>query len=139
MATRDFDAMLAEKAGVRPTFKIGGQEFTARARIPYKRFQRVLDVMRSEETTEDEATEKFFHAAIVPADRERFFTLLNCDDDDADDAAVIDQEALNSLVQWLLEIYTGKATGSEQPSSDGSSTTGRSQKVVSLTSRTQSA
>src|ERR1700759_2797346 len=92
--TRDFDAMLAEKAGVRPTFKVGGQEFTLRSKLPYGKWNKLLNFMRADETDADEATTKFFETVLVRADRERFLSLIDLDgvreDDDDDDESVID-------------------------------------------------
>jgi len=135
MATKDFDAMLAERAGKRPTFKVGGQEFTARAKLPYKRFQKIMATMTADDTDVDEGTEMFFRSVIIPADRDRFLALLNNEDDDDNEDSVVDAYQLNQITEWLLGIYTGKAETSSSSSSDGSATTGVSRNVVSLNSR----
>ena len=133
MATKDFDAMLAEKAGVRPTFIVAGQEFTARAKLPYKKFVRLMGALGADDADPDEATEKFFSTVIVKEDRERFLAVLNSEDDD--DERIIDAAQINQITEWLLSIYTGKELTSSDSSSDGSSTTGRPRNVVSLSAK----
>jgi hypothetical protein len=130
MTTKDFDAMLAAKQRARPTFTVAGQEFTARKRLPFKRFQQVLDMMTADDVDTDRATEEFFRTILVPADRDRFIEALAYDGDDDD--KVVDYEVLGEMTNWFLEIYTGKAPTSSENSSDGSPSTGRPRNVVSL-------
>lgn len=139
--TRDFDAMLAARAGVRPTFRVGGQVFTVKARLPSKKFRNLLASFADEDVDEDQATVDFFTLCLVKSDRERFFALLDAEGEDADDDdqddGVIDMEQLNAITEWLMELYTGKARPSSTSSSGGSDSTGTSPKVVSLSSRQQ--
>lgn len=137
MVTRDFDAMLAEKAGIRPTFKVGGQEFTLRAKLPYGKWNKMLSRMRSDEVDADEATREFFNTVLIRADRERFLTLLD-NDDDEDEGNVVDLEAMDKLTDWIMEHFTGKTPSSSESSPNGASGTGQRQNVVSLSSRTGS-
>lgn len=131
MVTRDFDAMLAEQAGIRPTFKIGGQEFSLRAKLPYTRWNKLLTVMRDDGTNPDTATAEFFNTVLIRADRERFLELLNKEEDDDDDT-VIGLSQMDQLTDWCMEHFTGKALNSSDGSSPGVSGTGPAQNVVSL-------
>lgn len=138
MVTRDFDAMLAEKSGVRPTFKIGGQEFTLRAKMSYGRWTKLLAAMRSDDVTPEEANVRFFRAAVVPGDRDRFLALLSKgedEDDDVDDENVIGVEELEPLLDWVMEHFTGKALGNSNGSSPGSNSTGPQPNVISLSAK----
>lgn len=134
MVTRDFDAMLADRAGIRPTFKIGGQEFTMKAKLPQKKYFAMRYYMADDATTEEDAYRKLFETALVKADRDRFFDLLNVDDDDNDEA-VIDITQLDALGTWILEFYSGKAGSTTNSSSAGTNGTGQQQNVVSLNPR----
>jgi hypothetical protein len=135
MITRDFDAMLAEQAGIRPTFKIGGQEFTLRAKLPYVRWNKLLAIMRDDDTSPDDATEEFFNTVLIKADRERFLELLQKDDDEDDEEAVIGLDQMNSLTDWVMEHFTGKAPSNTGGSSPGANGTGPAPNVVSLGSK----
>lgn len=141
MVTRDFDAMLAARAGVRPTFKVGGQEFTVKAKLPFKKFQKLVASLAGDDIDEEAKTEEFFRMVLIPQDRERFFLLLNYDGegDEVDEWNVVSPEQINGLTEWLMELYTGKAGANSPSSSNGSDDAGQRQNVVSLTSRTQSA
>lgn len=138
MVTRDFDAMLAERAGVRPTFRLAGQTFTVKAKLPFKRFKNLLATLGDDNVNEDQAQDDFFRMALIAQDRERFFTLLDDDgeSEQADEWAVVSPEQVASLTEWLMELYTGKPLPSSASSSAGSENTGTSQNVVSLNSRT---
>lgn len=135
MVTRDFDAFLAEKAGVRPTFRVGGQDFTMRAKLPFKKFAKLVGAV-SEDEDEIETTEKFFRMVLVPADRDRFMALLDAEAED-DDAEVISPEQVGELMEWAMGFYTGKQPASSDGSPPGASTTGPQRNVVSLNSRSQ--
>jgi hypothetical protein len=139
MATRDFDAMLAQQGRTRQTFRIGGQEFTIRAKLPWRTFSALLASMQEENVDEYAKTVEFFNLVLVRADRERFRELLNASgDDEEDEDEVIDPEQMNLLSDWLLEYYTGKRQGSSDSSSPGSAETGDRQNVVSLNPRAAS-
>jgi hypothetical protein len=136
MVTRDFDAMLAERAGIRPTFKVGGQEFTLRKRLAAPRWNRLLAAMRSDEADEQESTIDFFRAVIIPADRQRFAELAAKDNsDDEDDEDVIDISQMNDLVQWVVDVFTGKAPSNEISSTAGAGDIQIVPNVVSLSSK----
>jgi hypothetical protein len=135
MSTRDFDAMLAEKAGIRPTFKVGGQEFTLRSKLPYSKWNKLLAVMRDDETEAEEATEMFFNTVLVKADRQRFLDLLAKEDDDDDDDNVIGLDQMNGITDWVMEHFTGKRLNSSDGSSHGANGTGQQPNVISLSSK----
>lgn len=126
--------MLAEQAGVRPTFKVGGQEFTLRAKLPYASWNRLLAVMRDDDTTPDDATKKFFDTVLIKADRERFWSLLQKDDEEDDDN-VIGMDQMDGLTDWVMEHFTGKARKNSDGSSPGANGTGAAPNVVSLGSK----
>lgn len=134
MVTRDFDAMLAEKAGIRPTFKIGGQQFTMKARLASKKFFALQGYMTAEDTSEEQALRMLFETVIVKADRDRFLALLDSEGDDDEDS-IVDTEQLNELTEWITEFYTGKQKRSDSSSPPGVNGTGPQQNVVSLNAR----
>jgi hypothetical protein len=130
---KDFDAMLAG----RPTFTIGGQSFTARAKLPWRKFTSLLGAMTEavDGGGGTEATEKFLVMAVVRDDRERFKALLELDDNDDDDSVGISPNEITELSTWLMEHYTGKNSDSGDSSSGGPPKTGQPRKVVSLSAR----
>ena len=134
MVTRDFDAMLAEKANGRPTFKVGGQEFTLRKKLPWNKWVALMAVMRSEDVNEEQSTKEFFNTVLVRDDRPRFFELLEGDDED-DEENVIGMDQLDDLTTWIMEVFTGKHQSSTDGSKPGSNGTGPSPNVVSLQSK----
>lgn len=135
MVVRDFDAMLAERAGVAHTFRVGGQEFRLRHKLAHRKWLKLLAAMRADDTDEQKATADFFAAVVVKADRQRFLDLLDKEDDDEDDEAVIDFSQLDALTDWIMEIITGKLQKSSGSSSPGANKTGAPVNVVSLNPR----
>jgi len=133
MVTRDFDAMLAEKAGVRPTFKIGGQIFTLRSKLPYSRWTKIIAAMRDDDVSGEQANEQFFRAVLIPSDRERFMELLNSENDD--DGAVIGMQEMDELLDWAMSHFTGKAPSNSNGSSPGAGETGQRPNVISLSAK----
>jgi hypothetical protein len=135
MTVRDFDAMLAERAGVHPTFRIGGQEFTLRAKLPYKRWNKLMAAMRADDADEQQATVDFFRSVLIKDDRERFVALLDKEDDDDDENAVVDLSQMDALTDWIMEHFTGKRRNSSESSTPGANGTGLAPNVVSLQPR----
>lgn len=136
MVTRDFDAMLAEKANGRPTFKVAGQEFTLRKKLPYGTWLRLLAVMRSDDVEESESNKEFFNTVLVRDDRQRFLDLMvKEEDDDGDDDNLIGIEQMDALTSWIMELFTGKLSTSSNGSSPGVNGTGQQPNVVSLASK----
>lgn len=136
MTTRDFDSMLAANAGVNPTFKVAGQEFSLRVKLPYRRWNKLLATMRSEDIDEQEGAEDFFNTVLIKADRQRFLDLLNNEDDDDDAAESISLAQMNDLIDWVMEYFTGKHGNSSDSSTPGVNGTGTRQKLASSTPRT---
>ena len=134
MVTRDFDAYLAEKAGVRPTFKIAGQVFTLRAKLAYAKWSKLLASMRSDDVSPEDANDLFFRAVLIRGDVDRFMALLNTEDDD-DEGAIIGMQEADALVDWAMAHFTGKALTTSDGSSPGSNGTGQSPNVISLSSK----
>jgi hypothetical protein len=137
VTSKNFDVL---SPTVRPTFTLGGQQFTAKAKLPFRKWQALIDAAGNDEMTDKQQTDEFFKLALIPADRQRFFMMLDWDGgdgDEADEQLVVDQRQANELTKWLMEIYTGKLPNSSESSSDGSAPTATSQNVVSLSSRSQ--
>lgn len=135
MVTRDFDAMLAEQAGDRPTFKIGGQEFTLRSKLPWSKWNKLLATMRSEESENEAATTEFFDTVLIKSDRQRFHQLLADDGDESDDDRVIGLSQMDALTDWVIGHFTGKLQSSSNGSSPGASGTGPQPNVISLSAK----
>jgi len=136
MVTRDFDAMLAEEADGRPTFKVGGQEFTLRKKLPWRTWAKLLANMRREDIDEEESTATFFNTVLIRDDRQRFLDLVAREDDDDD--SVIGLTQMDQITDWVMEYFTGKLRNSSNGSSPGSNGTGQQQNVVSLQPRNAS-
>lgn len=128
----DFDAAMSEN--VRPEFTLGGQKFTCKAKLPWKKFSHLIISMSETDSVSSDGidkTEEFLRIALLPQDRERFFALVNSDgDDENEDYAGTEQ--IGELVKWLLGEYTGKAETTSDDSSGTSDTSGRPANVVSL-------
>lgn len=133
--TRDFDAMVAEKAGVKPTFTVAGQSFTLRAKLPWAKWNQLLAVMRAEDAENVAATEQFFDTVLIKADRQRFKDLLNDNGDDSDDDNVIGLDQMDAITDWVMGHFTGKLQSSSNGSSPGASGTGAQPNVISLSSK----
>lgn len=131
---KDFTAALAANAGERPTFTIAGQTFTLRAKLPYKKWNALIDVMRSTETSEWDSSKTFFNTALIAADRDRFLALM--DSEDEDDDLVIGMVEMSELTDWAMEHFTGKLRSSTSGSTPGAAGTGQPANVVSLSPRT---
>lgn len=135
--TRDFDAMVAEKVGAKPTFQVAGQVFTLRAKLPYARWEKLLATMRGDDIAPHEATREFFNTVLIKADRERFLDLLTKEDsDDEDESDLVGMDQMDSITDWVMEHFTGKLQNSSNGSSPGASGTGPQRNVVSLSART---
>ncbi len=130
---KDFDAMLREKAGERPTFTIGGQTFTLRAKLPYSKWTALVAMMRAEDGDSMSATHEFFDTVLIRDDRPRFAVLLDSADDDDDKVIGVDQ--MSDLTDYVMEHFTGKLQSSSNGSSPGANGTGPQPNVVSLNAR----
>lgn len=136
---KDFDAMLAEKSGGRPEFVIAGQKFTARGKLPWKKFSTLILSLTAEDTSSADGlikTEDFFRLVLVPADRQRFIDLINHDgDEDEDDDHIVGAQQVSEILDWLLGHYTGKAVQADNSSTPKSGDSGQPSNVVSLNAK----
>lgn len=133
---RDFDAMLRERSGGRPEFLVGGQKFTCRSKLTWRKLSALLVALQEmgDPTTEGgmKVAEKFFSIVLLKSDSERFMELLHKDDDEEeDDEAVISFDQVMDLLDWLMEYYTGKSISGEMEKPEVQEAV--KAKVVSLT------
>lgn len=137
----DYDAYVKEKTGGRPEFVVGGQKFTARGKIPWKKFSAMMFTLSqgSKSTEENEKqTEDFFRLVLVSRDRQRFIDLLNYEgtDDEDDDDNVISSDQVNKILDDLMDYFSGKVKTNEDDSSNSPPDTGAQLNVVSLNPKT---
>jgi hypothetical protein len=133
---KDFDAMLGEG---RPDFTVGGQRFTARAKLPWKKFSQLILSMSAGGTDAASSdgiakTEEFFRLVLIPSDRDRFMNLIaNDGEEEGDEDNVIASQQVSAILDWLLGIYTGKlAATNGTPLLPSSQPTGEPSSTVSL-------
>lgn len=129
--------MVAASGDGRPEFRLGGQQFTCRSRLPWDKFAGLMEKISApdNEDSEMEVQLKFFRLCLISRDRKRFEHALVSDDDDDDDLSdirIIGPEQVASLTEWLMDYYTGKMEASVSTSGTGLATTGESLNVVSL-------
>ena len=62
----------------------------------------------------------FFDTAVIPADRERFKTMLESEE------YIVPMDTLTQIMDWMVEEYTGRPTEQPSPSESGQPTTGPS-------------
>lgn len=129
---KDFDAMLAEKVGGRPSFQLCGEKFECRSKLPWRKWNAMILSLQLEDNTAEDTVENFFNLVLVKQDRERFFALIDKEDEDDDEETFVSDEQIGKVMSWLLDYYTGKAEQSDESSSDKPPTTGRPAKRVSL-------
>lgn len=141
MSYKDFDAALKEMLGDRPSFTMGGQTFTCRQRLPWKKFSNMILSLSGEEAQAGgglDKTEEFFRLVLIKGDRDRFIGLLNYDGEDeengGDDELAAAPQQVGELLDWLLAYYTGKADTTDESSSDKPLPAGVELKSVSLSS-----
>lgn len=125
--------MISEVSG-RPTFTLGGQKWTCRSKLPWRKFIAYMSSLEDIENNVLERVEEFFSFALVQPDRERFTELLNSDNED--DEKVVSPSQVNAILEWLLEYYQGKAEKNQENSSDGPQRDGQSLSVPSLPAQT---
>lgn len=136
MAIRDFDTLQCSAQ----SFKVGGQQFTTRKKVPFKKLSRFIDAANAPDADDVEEAEKFFNLVLIRGDRQRLLDLLDADsDDDADADHVVGLDQVRGIMSWLVEHYTGKAETSSDGFSPGvpAAETGASSNVVSLNPRAQ--
>lgn len=138
MSHKDYDAMVAEQLGERPTFTLGGQTFTCRLKLHWRKQSKIfLALANAEGDQVSEASVSFVRACLIPACREAFDALVAEPEDDEyeDDAAVVNRSQLNALMDDLFDYYAGKAETSDDGSSSSPASTGEPSNVVSLNSK----
>lgn len=133
---KDFDAALAGKHAPQP-FKLAGEVFTAKGKLPFKRFRQFLASLQAEGVDELAKTEEFLLMSVRPSDRPRLAKLLEADDDDeaTDDLGIVGPDQVAQVAEWLMELYSGKPQSSLTSSSAGGSDTPPSPIPASLNSR----
>lgn len=137
---KDFDAAVREVNGDRPTFKLGGQTFTCKARLKGTTVIQLLNLVGTAQNQETAALElmanidNLFAKVLIKPDRERFFEVIrgSDEDEDEDDEAIIDFTSLMELMSWLMNMYLGNLGGSASNSDVGPSEIGQPAKVISL-------
>lgn len=136
MGFKDYDAMLAETISGAPSFRVAGQNFTCKKKLPWKKFQKLLISLTVSQVTEENATsdtERFFSLVLRPECRDSFLALLNYEGDDEEQS--IDSKQVSLILDDLLEYYTGKAPKSESDSTGSQPSAGAPSNVTSLTPR----
>lgn len=136
MSYKDFDAWLNETRG-EISFSVGGQTFTGRKRVSWEKMNRYLLNLGDEGTDGIDQTKDFFRMVLVPADRQRFIEAVEYDGDDDD--RILASEQVGKILNWLLEVYTGKAPSDAASSSAEQPSTGAPSNVVSLNPKPASA
>jgi hypothetical protein len=133
----DYDAWLNERVGGRPTFTVGGETFTVRQKLPWRKYGRmILAIITASGEGALDANEQFLLKSLIPADRARMQELLNADNEDRDDdEGVITNEQLQKIINDLMDFYSGKDDESPDGSSDVPSASGQPSKPVSLNAR----
>ncbi len=140
MVTRDFDAMLAESRGERPTFRVGGQVYTLRRKIGVKAWFKMFEAMRATEDN-DVANERFFSTVLISRDVPRFLEAYRRGDEPAPDGVdpddwednVMDVAVLDLISEWAMEYLSGKPSADSSSFSPGANRTGVAPKPASLT------
>jgi hypothetical protein len=136
MGFKDYDAMLAETISGAPSFKVAGQNFTCKKKLPWKRFQKLLLSLTVGQVTEENIeadNERFFSLVLRPECRDSFLELINYEGDDEEKS--IDSKQVSAILDDLLEYYTGKAPKNESDSTDSRPSAGAPSNVTSLTPR----
>src|SRR5215213_6988412 len=113
---KDFDAMLAEKVGGRPSFQLCGQKFECRSKLPWRKWNGMIMSLQLEDNTAEDVVENFFNLVLVPQDRERFSALIDVDEpeNEDDEESYVSDEQIGQLMAWLLDHYTGKARENDE-------------------------
>lgn len=138
MAYKDYDSMLAEQLGERPSFKLGGQVFTCRRALHWTKQSKVfLSLANADGEQFNQASIKFVETCLVPADREKFLALVaEPEDDDYEDGdTVVTRFQINAVVNDLFDFYAGKGEASGSESSGSPEVAGQPSNVVSLNSQ----
>lgn len=94
------------------TFDLNGVTYHCRDRLPAGT---TLDIASGIAGGIDAARRvgEFFDAALLPEDAEPFAAAIR------DPEVPVPMETLNAIIQWLVQVYTGRPTGSPPASGDG--------------------
>jgi hypothetical protein len=114
---KDFGAPASNDEPI--TFTLYGETFRCAASIQGRTLLKFISVSSGDNPDEGAtAILDFFDSALVKADRERFTELTT------DDETVVPLETLASIMEWLVEQYSGRPTELPLPSESGEPTTG---------------
>lgn len=137
MVYRDFDAAVAETQEA-PRFKLGGEEFTARRRLPFPRYVAMnaarMEALEAGELDELVEVQRFMNLALKPAEYDRFMELIMSYDEDDEDESYVSPHEIDQVVTWLMEYYSGKASENDSKSGTGVSKIGQSRRRLSSAS-----
>lgn len=114
---KDFGAPASNDEPV--TFTLYGETFRCAPSIQGRTLLKFISVSSGENADQSAtAVLDFFDSALVKADRARFVELTS------DDDTVVPLETLASIMEWLVEQYSGRPTEPPSPSESGELTTG---------------
>lgn len=96
------------------TFDFGdGEEFVAVPRAPAALFLDMADIATRSAGERVHAVAEFLDLVVTPESRERLTVRMR------DPLRPVDLEQLVDVVKWLIEVYAGRPTEPDSPSSDG--------------------
>jgi hypothetical protein len=114
---KDFGAPASSDEPI--TFNLYGETFRCQPAIQGTALLRFISKAGSDDANESaDSVLEFLHLAIAPTDRERFAALTTSDE------TVVPLESLASIMEWLVEQYSGRPTVPSSPSEPGDTTTG---------------
>jgi hypothetical protein len=102
------------------TFTLYGETFRCAPSIQGRTLLQFISMSGDDESPDKGASAvlQFFDSALVKADRERFVELTSSED------TVVPLETLASIMEWLVEQYSGRPTEPPSPSEPGELITG---------------
>jgi hypothetical protein len=102
------------------TFTLYGETFRCAPSIQGRTLLQFISMSGDDESPDKGASAvlQFFDSALVKADRERFVAMTSSED------TVVPLETLASIMEWLVEQYSGRPTEPPLPSEPGELTTG---------------
>lgn len=108
---RDFDAEVELRD--RPSFRLGGETFTCKAKLSFRKIQKLLGAFTGN-VAESELilkVDEFFAVVLMKDDVDRFFAMLDAADEVDDGDGAVDLGQIRDLMVWLVEHYTGNVSG----------------------------
>ncbi len=102
------------------TFTLYGETFRCAPSIQGRTLLQFISMSGDDESPDKGASAvlQFFDSALVKADRERFVAMTSSED------TVVPLETLASIMEWLVEQYSGRPTEPPSPSEPGELITG---------------